>query len=247
MSVVKKAKYFVKGLKEKPQFMYTPQEDEQVASYISRNFGTISKVYHELYSPDIHLDILIIPPTDKSDFYKLVTMGMGAYKMNVPEVLKEYDLERAELVAFLPSDWNMDFNDKRYKWVISELKMIGRTAIFENGWVGFGHTFQNDEKGEVPLSKYTKYTSVLLINAITENYNEYYLDLKLPDKGQINFYQLYPLYKEELDYVKKNGVKKFSEIIPEDGLLPLINFDRPNYCKNLKNKNLIHEDYELEK
>ena len=251
MKAIKKAKYFAKGLKEKPKYLYTPEEEEQFEAYIKRNFGDFPKVYHELYSPDIHVDILLIPPSEKSNYYKLITMGMGAYKMNVPSVLKDYDLERAELVAFLPPDWNLKFDDENFGWVIKELKSISRMPIIENGWVGFGHTFLNDEKSEVPFSKNTKLTSSILLSAITETYDEYHVDLKLPNKGTINFYQFYPLYKEELEYIKKNGIEKFSELIPDDELVPIINPNRTNYCetkinaKETNNKEL--DDFEIER
>ena len=47
------------------------------------------------------------PPRER-DYYTLVTMGMGAHRMNVPEELAEYKLERAELAIALPADWKLD-------------------------------------------------------------------------------------------------------------------------------------------
>lgn len=248
MSIIKKANYFVKGLKEKPQYLYTPEEEEQFDSYIKRNFGEYSKVYHELYSLDIHVDILVIPPSEKSNYYKLITMGMGAYKMNVPYPLKGYGLERAELVAFLPPEWDLKIGDGAYSWVIKELKTLSRIPIIENSWIGFGHTFSNDEKSEIPFSETTKLTSSILLKAVTDNFNEYHVDLKLPNKGIINFYQFYPLYKEELEYIKNHGLEEFSNLIPDDELLPIINPNRANYCENSKNQEqiLISNDYEEE-
>ena len=35
-------------------------------------------------SPDIHVDIYIIEPTRKRNYYTLITSGMGAHRMNVP-------------------------------------------------------------------------------------------------------------------------------------------------------------------
>ena len=43
----------------------------------------------------------------------LVTMGMGARPMNVPEELAEYKLERAELAIALPPDWKLDQKSMR--------------------------------------------------------------------------------------------------------------------------------------
>ena len=59
---------------------------------------------HEIVSPDIHCDIVLVPPTDLSPYYKLVTMGAGAYKMNIPKELKSTICDRAEYVIFLPKD-----------------------------------------------------------------------------------------------------------------------------------------------
>lgn len=248
MKAIKKAKYLVKGMKEKPKYLYSPEEEEQFDYYIKRNFGEYSKVYHELYSPDIHVDILVIPPSEKSNYYKLITMGMGAYKMNVPNPIKGYGLERAELVAFLPPEWNLKIDDNIYSWVIKELKTLSRMPIIENSWIGFGHTFSNDEKSEIPFSETTKLTSSILLTAVTDNFNEYHVDLKLPNKGTINFYQFYPLYKEELEYIKTHGLEEFSNLIPDDELLPIINPSRANYCENnnKEKQNIKLNDYEEE-
>lgn len=250
LSFVNKAKNFANGLKEKPKYLYTPEEEEEFEAYISRNFGEYSKVYHELYSPDIHVDILIIPPSEKRNYYKLITMGMGAYKMNVPNQLKGHGLERAELVAFLPPEWDLKIDNSIYSWVIGELKTLSRMPIIENSWVGLGHTFSNDEKSEIPFSKATKLTSSILLPAITNNFGEYHVDLKLPGKGTINFYQFYPLYKEELEYIKQYGLEEFSNLIPDEELLPIINPVRSNYCEtkfnNIEEQNVKLNDCEEE-
>ena len=76
-------------------------------------------VFHELVSPDIHVDICIVPPAEERDYYTLVTMGMGAHRMNVPEELAEYKLERAELAIALPADWKLDqesMKDEQWYW-----------------------------------------------------------------------------------------------------------------------------------
>ncbi len=73
---------------------------DRYEAFISEQFGEYEQVFHEIVSPDIHLDIIIVPPTEKNNYYKLITMGMGAYGMNVPDNLREYQLERAELVLF---------------------------------------------------------------------------------------------------------------------------------------------------
>ena len=249
MSVVKKTKFFVKGLQKEPIYLYTKNEKEQFEDYVKRNFGEVYKVYHELYSPDIHLDILIVPPTKDSNYYKLITMGMGAYKMNVPKPLEKENIDRAELVAFLPPDWDMNMNNDDYNWIISELKKIGRTPIEENSWIRTGHIFSNDVKCEIPFSNNTKLSSAILLPAKFENDDEYHVDLKMDNKGVINFYQIFPMYKEEMEYMMEhNNINEFIDLFFKDNDdLLIINPHRKNVCENKIEKEFNNDDYELEK
>ena len=56
---------------------YTEEEMDVVERHISACFGTIENVFHELVSPDIHVDVCMIPPEGERDYVTLVTMGMG--------------------------------------------------------------------------------------------------------------------------------------------------------------------------
>ena len=87
--------------------VYTEEEMEIVEGHIQQHFGAFEHVFHELASPDIHVDICVVPPSEERDYYTLVTMGMGAHRMHVPEELAEYKLERAELAIALPKDWKL--------------------------------------------------------------------------------------------------------------------------------------------
>ena len=82
------------------------------------------------------------------DYYTLVTMGMGAHRMNVPGALAEYKLERAELAIALPRNWKLkheDLKNERWYWPIRLLKTLARLPIASDTWLGFGHTMDNEE------------------------------------------------------------------------------------------------------
>ena len=72
---------------EKPGIpeVYTEDEMETVEGHIQQYFGKFENVFHELASPDIHVDICVVPPSEERDYYTLVTMGIGAHRMNVPQ------------------------------------------------------------------------------------------------------------------------------------------------------------------
>ena len=121
---------------------------EAVEGHIQQYFGKFGHVFHELSSPDIHVDICVVPPSQERDYYTLVTMGMGAHRMNVPEALAEYKLERAELAIALPRNWKLkheDLKNERWYWPIRLLKTLARLPIASDTWLGFGHTMDNEE------------------------------------------------------------------------------------------------------
>ena len=119
--------------------VYTEDEMSAIEEHIKNTFGEFENVFHELVSPDIHVDICVVPPSEARDYYTLVTMGMGAHRMNVPEELAEYKLERAELAIALPPDWKLDeesLKDERWYWPIGLLKVLARLPISAiPGWV----------------------------------------------------------------------------------------------------------------
>lgn len=245
MSTVKKIKYFVKGMNERPKYLYTKEEQQLFEKYVNDKLGKFKHVYRELYSPDIHLDILIIPPTEKENYYKLVTRGMGAYKMNVPDIIKNQGLDRAELVMYLPPNWDFNFKKEENYWVIRQMKLIARAAIEENSWVGFGHSFSNDENATIPFADNTKFTSTILLNSLDNNFE--YLNLDLGQKGKINFYQVIPIYKEELEYKQSHNIQDLMKQFSPEDLFPVVNINRKNYCDKEINKNQIELDEEIEK
>ncbi|MCM1187356.1 MAG: suppressor of fused domain protein [Lachnoclostridium sp.] len=217
-----------KAASEGPLYVYTENEMAQFEAYIEENFGKIENVLHEIVSPDIHCDILMVPPTEEAPYYKLFTMGMGAYEMNVPKELKQYELERAEMVVFLPPDWDIRSGKEEDYWPIRQLKVLARLPLQCDTWLGFGHTVSTDEKNS-PYADNTKFCSIMLLYAINNRYER--LDnLRIKGKGKINFYQMLPLYQEELEYKQNKDAETLLQLFDDEDILPVINIKRKNYC-----------------
>ena len=177
--------------------VYSEEEMEAIEEHIQQYFGDFEHVFHELASPDIHVDICVVQPSAERDYYTLVTMGMGAHQMHVPEELAEYKLERAELAIALPKDWKLkqeDMRDERWYWPIRLLKTLARLPIASDTWLGFGHTMDHEED----FAKDTKLCSAILTGPQgTEEGSEV---CTLPSGEEVNFYQVIPLYRDELEY-----------------------------------------------
>ena len=203
--------------------VYTEEEMEAVEGHIQQYFGEFENVFHELSSPDIHVDICVVPPSEKRDYYTLVTMGMGAHRMNVPEELAEYKLERAELAIALPGNWKLkreDLKNERWYWPIRLLKTLARLPIASDTWLGFGHTMDNEED----FAKGTKLCAAILTGPQdTEDGSEVCI---LPSGEEVNFYQVIPLYREELEYKMEHDADALLDKM--DGISFVTYNTRPN-------------------
>ena len=192
-----KADAFWSSRKNSEPEVYSEDEMSAIEQHIKNTFGEFENVFHELVSPDIHVDICVVPPSEERDYYTLVTMGMGAHRMNVPEELAEYKLERAELAIALPGNWKLkreDLKNERWYWPIRLLKTLARLPIASDTWLGFGHTMDNEED----FAKGTKLCAAILTGPQdTEDGSEVCI---LPSGEEVNFYQVIPLYREELEY-----------------------------------------------
>ena len=213
---------------EMPMYAYSEKEMQEFECYIKENFGEFKEVFHEIFSPDVHLDLVIVPPTDDDPYYKMVTMGMGAYAMNVPKDLKEYDLEHAEMVFYLPKNWSIKSQDEKDYWPLRYMKILGRLPLGMDTWLGYGHTIHGNEDMS-PFAENTELNSFVLLSACNLMYEP--LDLTLSSGKKINFYQMFPLYQEELDYKLENGLDALLDLFDEEDMLPVLNIKRRNYCK----------------
>ena len=204
--------------------LYTEEEMSVVEQHIKNTFGEFENVFHELVSPDIHVDICVVPPSEERDYYTLVTMGMGAHRMNVPEELAEYKLERAELAIALPPDWKLDegsMKDERWYWPFRLLKVLARLPISSDTWLGFGHTMGKQS----PFAENTALCGALLVGPqdIVWNGGEV---CTLPGGEEVNFYQVIPLYQEELEYKLEHDADTLIEQMAEVSFV--VHPDRPN-------------------
>ena len=192
-----------------PTEVYTEEELDAVENHIEKHFGAYANVFHELVSPDIHLDICIVDPTEERNYYMLVTLGMGAHRMNVPAELAACKLERAELAIALPPDWNIHENDAVHYWPIHLLKDLARLPIKDNTWLAWGHTIDS----RVPYAETTKLTAALLISP--QRCGRDGDVCPLPNGDEVNFYQIIPLYRDELNYKCDRSAKELLNIFGE--------------------------------
>ncbi|MDR0778662.1 MAG: suppressor of fused domain protein [Methanomassiliicoccaceae archaeon] len=190
--------------------LYDENELDAVSAHISSRFGEYENVLHEIVSPDIHVDICIVDPTPERDHYTLVTLGMGAHRMNVPKELRKQKFDRAELLITLPPDWNLKSEEEKWYWPIRWLKILARLPIEHDTWLGYGHTVPNDG----PFAENTGLCCILVTAPYL--FGPEAAGCILPDGDEINFYQMVPIYEDEMNFKLENDAESLEDMFPED-------------------------------
>ncbi|MCL2570572.1 MAG: suppressor of fused domain protein [Firmicutes bacterium] len=200
--------------------LYNEKELKALEAHITNNFGHFEHVLHEVVSPDIHCDVALINPTPENDFYTLVTMGMGAHSMNVPKELRKENLDRAELMIYLPSNWRFDSEEDQWYWPVRMLKELARFPIYANTWLGWGHTTANEDWEAYDPT--TGFSGVVLLSPQSPGER-----VQISKKDFVNFYILIPLHKAEIEFKLQHGIEALMQKFPEDASL-IVDPKRPS-------------------
>lgn len=194
--------------------VYTESERDAVEAHINKYFGKYANVFHEIESPDIHVDIYVVDPTPERNYYTLVTAGAGAHKMNVPEELADRKLDRAEILVTLPPGWKLPIpektDDEKWYWPLHWMKNLARLSGNQGTWLGYGHTVHSDE----PFAENTELSYIML--TMPYFFEAAASACKLPDGSEVNFYQMLPLYADEAEFRTEFGTNALEECFPED-------------------------------
>ena len=208
-----------------PNWVYTEEELDVIENHISQYFGSYDSVFHEIVSPDVHLDIVRIDPTPERNHYTFVTMGAGAYRMNVPEGIPVPS--RAEYLITLPPDWDIEnLEDNRNYWPLGFLKTLARIPINFDTFLAYGHTASADADNS-SFADNTKLCSIAL--AYPEQFDPDCLTVEFPDGDGVVFYQMVPLYADELAFKIQceDGMEEFENYLGKVIANPL-DINRPS-------------------
>ena len=206
--------------------MYDEEELDAIEEHIKEYYGDFPTVCHEIVSPDIHCDICIVPPSKKRNYFTLVTMGMGAHIMNIPEELSTEELGRAELLICLPPEWKVGENSEEWFWPLTLLKGLARLPINCDTWLGWGHSVDNQRA----FAENTALCGSLLI--YPEDAADGAESCVLPNGDTVNFFEVIPLFREEMNYKIDNDTKALLEQM--SNCSHIVNIDRENCCEGYK-------------
>jgi hypothetical protein len=193
-----------------------PTDIDEITRHIEKNIGQVAIVFHEIVSDDLHIDVHHVKSSLFRRYEVLVTSGMSAKPMTLPEGSTEP--RYAEVLVLLPKGWPLTksaFNDERNYWPLRLLKTFARYPHHANTWFGFGHTLANGESEETtaPYADGTSLCAAILLPPLS--LGERAWSLRRRDGMEVFFWAVVPLHMRELNYKLEHGA---------DALLDL--FDR---------------------
>ncbi len=193
--------------------VYSKEERDAVEEHIMKYFGepewTLEENRHRsIKNGKMRVDLYCIPPSHRLNLQTIITCGMGAYKMKMPEGMDpsdhEQDSDRAELIVSLPPEWKPREAADEYNWPARMLYVLGHFPETTGGAVFWGSCIDFGE----PFYEGTRFSGVVL----TLPYGEKNGDVcKLPNGERVCFYQVIPVYPEEIEFGLKHGAQKLIE------------------------------------
>lgn len=121
--------------------MMSAGDAELIASidrHINRHVAPEERVYHEIVSDELHIDIHHVPPAWNRRFHALITSGMSALPMHASSDAMEWRF--AELCILLEPSWRLGpdaFEDERWYWPVRLLKILARYPRDYSTWLGY--------------------------------------------------------------------------------------------------------------
>lgn len=196
-------------------------EARTLAAHISKYFGPQECVYVERARAYLEVPVIIvqIEPTEKHPYRLLATIGLAHKKMTVPERLEGYGLEFAELIMAIPADWSVDEGH----WAVQWLAETAQLAERRGDWLGWGYT----TKIEKPTD--SDFNGVLLM--LPDEYDPKAAVCRVNERDDVHFYQVAPLYPDELAFAQANGAAVLMERF-DGAFSPVINVKRRHYVQD---------------
>lgn len=200
---------------------YDDDDADALEEHIKKHFGDFPSVYRELFAPDVYIDVCVVPPSEQRNYYTLITFGMGSRQMDIPE---EYSGQpsRVELFLRLPAEWKVGESDEEWCWPIILLKNIGRLPAACDTWIGRGHTVDNHETFAIN----TRLSASIVLDP--EELPEQARICSLPSGESVKFFEVVPLYREEMLFKIDNSADELTERLKSAGCSRIVDISRPS-------------------
>ena len=188
---------------------------ENISNHVSRHFGPIASVIHELRPRAPHIDILVVEPQPNRNFYLFVTCGMSTYEMTVNGNQEDQQkFGRFEILFSADVNIGKEFESH---FTHDKLRSFARMPYETGKYLGPWHTVAN---GSPPLP----YTEDVLYNGFL-----FYPPFGLADSNgwhfmaadgnRINFMEAFAILPDELEFALRSSGNELVKRLAKSNLL----------------------------
>jgi hypothetical protein len=192
-----------------------------VDAHITRYFGPVTNVFHEIVSTYVHVDLHIVMPTDDRPAITVVTSGMSERPMA--------NGKYAELMLILPPTWPTPDDpemqaDEGY-WPYRLLKTLARLPHEYQTALGIGSTVPNGDPPE-PYASNTKFCGALVAPMVMPNDDG--AEVIRYGEREIDLLAAWPLHADEMRVKLDDGLDRLFELLDEAMIMEAVDPDRPS-------------------
>ena len=165
----------------------------------------------EFYTDLYPIDLVIIEPNKKFDYYTIATVGFSEYKL-------DENFARSELMMVMPKEWKPIFDKEKYYWAPALLKDIAYAAVTNKRAVKVGQVYLLNEEGK------TYSPSTDAIGGIVTIAEMYDFDIyeALIGETYTKFFQVVPIDNNDYQKIETMGPMKFIQFELHDSENPLM-------------------------
>jgi hypothetical protein len=205
-----------------------PELIEGLTDHVERHLGTEPRVFHELVSDIVHVDVLHAAPTDELPFNTLMTCGMSERPMAAPDDFPEG--RYAELMLRLPPDWPLEdeaFKDESVYWPVRLLKTLARAPHEYDTWLWYGHTIPNADPPE-PYAPDTELCGAILLTPVLGPDGFDHADVA---GREISVLAVIPIREDEMDLKLEKGAEELADLFDRAQLSEVVDPGRPTVVR----------------
>ena len=207
-----------------------PANIQAIQRHVERHVGPVEAVLHESTSDLVHLDIFVVAPDGRRNWYTLVTSGMSEAPMRIPHD-GGYQLAHAELTICLPPDWPLlksAFHEPRFWWPVERLLTLARLPHEDDSWLGCSHIVPDEVRPSIHAKEAGFFGVLFLPSTVLPD--SFHVLLRGGSK-KIEFLALYPLYPDEVTLVLHEGEAPLVGGFRRWGITDVFQVDRRNICE----------------
>jgi hypothetical protein len=195
---------------------------EILSTHISRWWGNVPEVFHEIVSEYVHIDLHLVPARPKQPYHVVVTTGMSDRPMTGNNGLRYY----CELLLALPPDWPIDLKNlkqEKFWWPFRQLKEAARFPHVFETCIWYGHTIANEDPPE-PFHTTAPFCGGIL--SFPALFPKEASSVHVREGKDVFFFSLIPLFEAELRFAWKHGADALFEKLDRIELTEFIKVDR---------------------